>query len=267
MKSTKKNASRKTIFLACAITISVALITTGFAVWTISNNARHREYGDMKVASISDSQISIYDVHFNENGASLERGFLNYGPRYDDNEGRVRSDNNELPTSSNDHEHLTNQLVFTVDNTDKLPSGKDSALTLNIGFNEDALNLLGYQKDEKKALSSPSLFGEANTESKIATIGDETYYMSDTKLALFGTNYGQAIEDVEGHRKAIRYTVDITFEWGELFNFMNPGDYYDIDPTGKEITFEEMKETLSEFHNLADSKNPQFLLQIEATLA
>lgn len=40
----------------------------------------------------------------------------------------------------------------------------------------------------------------------------------------------------------------ITFKWGSKFNGMNPGEYYDIDETGKNVEYEEMKKTLDAFY-------------------
>jgi hypothetical protein len=46
------------------------------------------------------------------------------------------------------------------------------------------------------------------------------------------------------------FNYDIEFEWGTKFGGMNPGFYYDNDPTGKQVSGDEMLAELAEFRRL-----------------
>lgn len=49
--------------------------------------------------------------------------------------------------------------------------------------------------------------------------------------------------------------ICISFKWGEKFNYQNPSIYYDDDPVGANISYEEVVETLDNLKNLLSEDN------------
>ena len=51
------------------------------------------------------------------------------------------------------------------------------------------------------------------------------------------------------NNNTVTFTYKLSFAWGEKFGGMNPSHYYDIDPTGKEISNSDMSTQMQEFHS------------------
>lgn len=55
------------------------------------------------------------------------------------------------------------------------------------------------------------------------------------------------------------FTSTITFDWGEVFGYQNPGEYYDIDVTGKGVSDEEVRKTLEDFRAIVYGYYDEFV--------
>ena len=62
------------------------------------------------------------------------------------------------------------------------------------------------------------------------------------------------------------FSYDIEFTWGEAFNNMNPGLYYDTDPEGSAVTDQDMKATLTDLKTAMYGENQElkFTINIKA---
>lgn len=48
------------------------------------------------------------------------------------------------------------------------------------------------------------------------------------------------------NKNEYEFSVEIKFTWGDKFNNLNPGEYYDTDPEGMKVSDEEVKKTLED---------------------
>ena len=84
---TRNSFKRKAIIFGVMIFMSIALISTGFAAWIISTNAKNQQNGNIEVGVVTEKNIKIEDVKFKDN----KKSFI-FEPKESDNTGRVRND-------------------------------------------------------------------------------------------------------------------------------------------------------------------------------
>lgn len=77
---------------------------------------------------------------------------------------------------------------------------------------------------------------------------------------------------LDGNGNVINYfSYTIKFGWGSVFNYMNPGEYYDNDPSGSEVPYETVIATLIDLRasmygsNEKDSKDPLFTVTVRVS--
>lgn len=133
---TRNSYKRKIILFAVFVFISIALISTGFAAWVMSNDAQVDSNGNVSVGVVADSSLGI-----TINKDAFEAFTYQFEPKEGDNSGRVRL---EKPTSENPtplHEQLSFKIEGTITNPDilasltvqiELPAGIQAAV--NEGF-------------------------------------------------------------------------------------------------------------------------------------
>lgn len=84
-KLTRNSYKRKIILFGVILFVSIALISTGFAAWVMSTNAREETPGNVSVGQVTDSKLTITDL-------KLDKTSFEFEPLEDDNAGRVRYD-------------------------------------------------------------------------------------------------------------------------------------------------------------------------------
>lgn len=74
------------------------------------------------------------------------------------------------------------------------------------------------------------------------------------------------LSDKEGDANVKTFSYKIAFTWGTAFNGKNPGEYFDTDDTGKNVTDADMKATLTSLHNTiqGESTDLKFTITIKA---
>ena len=115
-KLTRKSYTRKLIAVGGLVFASVALISTGFATFVISNNARQQVDSNVEIGTISSASLEFDSVAITDNKSFKFDGALG------DNEGRIT-------TSSGASENLTIEITGSIKNAQYL---KNCTYTLTV---------------------------------------------------------------------------------------------------------------------------------------
>jgi hypothetical protein len=206
---TRRSYRRRKLFFGVSLFSSVALISTGFASWIISLNAKGEIGGDVNVGTVTDSSVTIEinrEYEDEEKTREIKPRFV-FGSDANDTTGRIR--NNGVET---DYEDLTINVSGKIKNCQYVTSQ-----TIELIVPEGVIKAAeaGYI-----VLPECVVDGEGDTK---------------TALPLAGT----------GTEKTFNY--DIEFEWGTKFGSMNPGKYFDEDPVGITIDDDTCKKELQDF--------------------
>lgn len=209
---TRRSYRRRKLFVGISLFASVALISTGFASWIISLNAKGEIGGDVNVGTVTDSSVTIEinrEYADEEKTIEIKPRFV-FGSDANDTTGRIRNNGVEA-----DYENFTVNVSGKIKNCQYV-----TATTVELIVPEGVIKAAeaGYI-----VLPECVVDGEGDTK---------------TVLPLTGT----------GTEKTFNY--DIEFEWGTKFGGLNPGIYYDVDPTGKQVSGEDMLAELAEFRRL-----------------
>jgi len=105
-KLTRNSYKRKVILFGVILFVSIALISTGFAAWIMSTNAKGEKDGNVTVGQVTDSQLKIENLEIDKNVFAFE-------PLDTDTTGRVRYD-------GTNKESLTIRVTGTVRPTEFL---------------------------------------------------------------------------------------------------------------------------------------------------
>lgn len=230
---TRNSFKRKVIVFGIMIFASIALISTGFAAWIISQNAHEEsENGNIQIGVVSDKNIEITDIEFKNDIKSFK-----FEPKEDDVTGRVRNDGENF-------ECLSVTITGKIVNYDIL-----SKLTVKLETPEN-VNLAAAISAGYIKLTTGDCINNAQEVTSFTPI-------SESSDATF------------------EYTI--TFDWGTVFGNMNPGLYYDQtpggedeDPTGGNVSIEEVKSTLNAFFksvygDVSSVVDSTFKIVLEAT--
>ncbi len=92
---TRNSFKRKAIIFGVMIFMSIALISTGFAAWIISTNAKDSQTGNIEVGVVTEKNIKIENVTFKDG----KKSFI-FEPKESDTTGRVRNDGSNFESLS-----------------------------------------------------------------------------------------------------------------------------------------------------------------------
>ena len=130
---TRNSYKRKIILFAVFVFISIALISTGFAAWVMSNDATVDANGNVSVGVVADSSLGI---EFNK--TEFEAFTYQFEPAEGDNTGRVRLEKATTENPNPAHEQLSFTIKGKITNPDilakltveiELPAGIQAAIT------------------------------------------------------------------------------------------------------------------------------------------
>ena len=107
MKLTRKSYNRRVFAFGAVMFLAIALISTGFATWIMSNDATHNEDGTIEVGTITDGSIKFSDVRF----TSTHESFY-FEPDVNDQDGDVQFNSGKDGNSKS--ENLTVTIAGTV---------------------------------------------------------------------------------------------------------------------------------------------------------
>lgn len=218
---TRNSYKRKIVLFGIFIFASIALISTGFAAWVMSTNAKEStKPGNVSVGEVKESNLKITEI-------SLDGTQFVFEPSKGDNQGRVRVDLDADETKA--YESLSVTLTATVS-----PKKYLGSLTIKLSVVEtDAEHPTKFTDGIKKAVELnyivlPECFSETG---KVITFS--------------------------GSDDAPEYNVNetIAFAWGAAFQVTDPMDplktinvnpslYYDNYEEGLAVEDETVKKTL-----------------------
>ena len=208
---TRNSYKRKVILFGVLVFMSIALISTGFAAWVMSTNAKNDDaQGNVTVGVVKDASLTISDVQF----VSTNQDFT-FEPLATDNSGRVRFDSTD---------GLFEQLEIEV-------TGKISPIEF---LGKLQVELFIPESVKKAADAGYIVLPDCAT-------WEETI---DGVITKKGTARDLSGWGASGEWS---FTFTIAFEWGTKFGSMNPGKYYDEDPAGIAIDDETCKKELQDF--------------------
>lgn len=209
---TRRSYRRRKLFVGISLFTSVALISTGFASWIISLNAKGEIGGDVNVGTVTDSSVTIEinrEYEDEEKTREIKPRFV-FGSDENDTTGRIRNNGVEA-----DYENLTINVSGKIKNCQYV-----TATTVELIVPEGVIKAAeaGYI-----VLPECVVNGEGDTKTDLTLTGTES-------------------------EKTFNY--DIKFEWGTKFGGFNPGVYYDEHQTGKQVSGDDMLAELAEFRRL-----------------
>lgn len=224
-KLTRKSYKRKKIAFAAVILGGVALVSSGFAAWVLSNNATDDKTGGVHVGEVKDASLEM-DIKLKTKRYTkddqdwvaqddVNSGKFNFNPEYGDYEGAGgRVYNDKESNDKFDCENLTLRYTVTISSTSKSAFKQLEVTMTETGT--DATKITTATTTNKWVVA-PKCFG------KTEIVKAETVTPTET----------------QGEKNITIYTwlfdYDLTFAWGEGFNNMNPAKYFDEDETGKKV--------------------------------
>lgn len=267
-KLTRKSYKRKKIAFAAVILGGVALVSSGFAAWVLSSNAKSDVQGGVAVGIVEKGSLKMEISLVGATGENaLNSGKFNFNTKATDTTGRVRAAKDQKPEDS---ENLSLSYKVTVkspiDNFDKL----DITMTAKKGGTAITLDSAIKTSDNKYYVSAPDCSNgvvtlTANGQSSSLELNNDKI-ASETEGSFFTKKSGLNEKDETAqvtyqYSWAITYTV--AFAWGDLFGKQNPGEYYDSE-AAKNIDDAKVETTLNAMHTALDgiTYNLNFLASV-----
>ena len=220
-KLTRKSYKRNIIVFGLMFFMGIALVSTGFAAWVLSQDTSVDAGGNVEVGIVSDNELKITDLKYytkydatdpeNEKGQNIEvqpnELSFNFEPTEDDTTGNVK----------NDGENFEQLSLFIV--------GKIAPMN----FIDDFIITMTF-----------------DLPAQIQAAVDAKYIQLPECAAPGGVNIMEAgvITDSASIKEDGTFVIEVSFEWGEYFNYMNPGKYYDETDAGKAVEYDDMKAAL-----------------------
>ena len=236
-KTTRKSFSRKAIIIIASVFLVISLTATGFAAWLISNNADGKGEGNVTASNVSDAILGVTI----DNSENL--GTINFGPEKGDNEGNVKAEN------ADDVESLTVTVTGKIGNFNTLDK-----MLVTVNCPDEVLTAAGYTwttggdgartyvyNKDKAFIALPAYAMDKDGKKLPLPAGGET------KAATYESANGLFTAGDNGNEK--KFSVEVKFGWGELFEGYNPGRYLD-------------EETVSEKKLTVSAENKKALLAI-----
>lgn len=225
-KITRNSYKRKIIMFGIMLFVSIALISTGFAAWVLSTQAKKDGSGNVTVGSVTDASFEITFVKISDQyGTQITNENelkFSFEPTKGDETGRVRWDGNNC-------ENLVLIFEGTVTNYQYLG-------TFNV---EMTVN------DEIKKLATDGYI----TLPSCATTGGKDIYSTISGASV---ESGEGISFTDKGDGTAEFTYKIAFGWGEKFKGQNPSEYYDSDD-GSSTSDTEVKKILTDFYGKMDT--------------
>lgn len=245
-KLTRKSYKRKKIAFAAVILGGVALVSSGFAAFVLSQDKTGDGTGSIKVGKVSDGALEMTitsKIKGNEADAQYTGGWKEGDPaatddgkkdtfrfdaQYGDKTGRAK-------WNGTDYEHL--EIQYTV-NIFSVTESFDR-LTIQMAENAWVQNQV-----RKKNIVAPSCY-KNEASSNVAD--------SNLKIGVTPTNPSES----NGNKYQWTAVYSVAFKWGSTFDGMNPTEYYDHEyedsssenPKGSAISYNNMKATIEGLFN------------------
>ena len=224
-KLTKRHYNRKLLAFGLMLFLSVALISTGFAAWVISNGASAEGEGDVTVGVIKDGGLEFTDIIFKDNAKTFK-----FEPAKDDNSGDIKWDE-KAP-----EEYEVTEITFTT-----------------------TVEPAAFIDELKIKMTVPAGVQAAADQGFLAL---PAYVGAEVVLLSFDENTGSLVKNteyddvfsysVENDILSLTFTIDL--DWGSLLSNdgeTNPSEYLDEainEETGEALySFDEKMDLITEF--------------------
>lgn len=215
---TRNSYKRKIIVFGLLVFMSIALISTGFAAWIMSQEAKEETSGNVSVGVVDDSRITFENVKYemvildNEGNPltgtkydnAVEEGLrFMFEPRYGDGSGPIQWDGvekYEAPSQENENiEKKVSCEIIKLDVSGYITNHallKDGVFTVNLVVTESVKNCI---------------------DNKYISLNDfDTNPVKDEQTSNY--TYTRQIEpDDNGY-----FSYSVEFVWGEKFGGTNP---------------------------------------------
>lgn len=207
-KLTRKSYKRKKIAFAAVILGGVALVSSGFAAWVLSSNAKDNTAGSVTVGTVEKGSLKL---EISSTQGDIKSGHFDFDTLESDKSGRVRAKEGQTT-----FENLS--IVYTV--TVKSPIDNFKDLKYRMSATKSAVDYNMQDVSEGNGtqyIVLPDCFGkDVSIESK--------------NTAFEKTDINETVEEKEKtitYKKKWTATITIAFQWGATFGGYNPGLYYD----------------------------------------
>lgn len=229
-KLTRKSYKRKKIAFAAVILGGVALVSSGFAAWVLSTNAKAEASGGVTVGKVEKGSLKLtVSSTIKGTETDLDKGHFDFDTLESDNTGRVRAKKGQTT-----FENLSITYAFTV----MSPIENFSDLTIQLSASKGENKQVLETAASSNYITLPDCYGKLITLKADGTktipdsesgkfAQDEAVMFTRGELAKEGVKgTGEDDKDVVYHYQwKASYTIN--FKWGALFNGTNPGLYYD----------------------------------------
>ena len=228
---TKKSGQRKAFAVGIAAFASVCLIATGFAAWVISAQAKKNENGNIAIGTVNSANIEIKVTQDTDDDGQLNGVGFSFNPKESDKSGRVRNDGTNfeslgftLSGTVGPQRFVTSFKVRLDIVTEKTVEGAEEGAKKEWVVDTEANNRF-IAAEKANYITLPDCFGQ---DVDLRTAGGYT------------PNSGTDDKAVAEFSKEIKF--------GSVFKGQNPGEYYDTDVDGKQVSDKDVEETLSQFY-------------------
>lgn len=242
-KLTRKSYKRKKIAFAAVILGGVALVSSGFAAWVLSNDKTDNASGTVHVGEVKDASLEMditlltkrYTKDTEDWKAQTDRnsGEFNFNPEYNDVEGtggRVYNDTDS--NKSFDCENLALRYKVVVTSSSKTAFKE---LKVLMAEKDNATKIQTATSEEKNWVVAPACFNNEETISATST--------SDVSGKKF--EFAENNDDPKKATYSWTLNYDLAFEWGTAFGGKNPGEYFDTG-AGKNVPLKRETNTPAE---------------------
>ena len=258
-KLTRKSYKRKKIAFAAVILGGVALVSSGFAAWVLSNNAKDNASGTVHVGEVKDASLEMnitlltqrYTNDTEDWKAQDDRnsGKFNFNPAYNDVEGKGgRVYNDQTSNDAFDCENLVLRYKVVITSSSKTAFKE---LKVLMAEKDNATKIQTATSERKNWVVAPTCFNNEETISATST--------NDVS----GNKFDFAENKNDPKKVTYSWTLnyDLAFKWGTAFDGTNPGEYFDTG-AGKDVPLKRdtktpaetktVQEILDEMHTTLD---------------
>lgn len=250
IRLTRRSYKRKIIVFGMLLFASIALISTGFAAWIISQGSSKESTGNVEVGVVTDKSIDIINLTFD----------ADYNVVYvDDGEGTMMPSRNPVTYEQLTDKENPKAIGFAFqpqygDYTGKVkydPTDKGESLKIIITGNVTTASSL---LDMWVSLEVPESIRLAAEKGYIELPESAQLDAEGKLIGVKIPNESYGVID-EHNQRSFKYTVE--FKWGTFFNGKNPGIYFDTESEpGYQYELEEIKTVLNELRAMIYGINP-----------
>lgn len=248
MRLTRRSFKRKIIVFGILIFVSIALISTGFAAWMISQGTQIEAGGNVEAGVVTDKSIGLENVMFKADSnkyvldqdgkyvvatdyavslKDVQDGTKGIGfkfePVFGDTDGRIKCN-----LTDGNYEALSITITGKITTVSSLES-----LVINLTLPAGVLKAI-----EKEYLVAPA---------------ESTNNINAEQIGVIVPSSSIIVDEATD---SATFTHTVSFAWGAYFERMNPSYYYDTTQNGMNTSMEEIMACLNELRGMVHGLTP-----------